>query len=82
MIEHGFLSFGSLLREKMEELDADEASEELLAIDPVERLRLDARQAVMAEQDGPMPRNGHQVYLDKPTPTVAPPGQRHLNILH
>lgn len=82
MIEHGLLSFGSLLREKMDELDADETSQELLAIDPVERLRLDARQAVMAEQDGPMQRSGHQAYLDKPASPVAPPGQRHLNILY
>lgn len=82
MIEHGLLSFGSLLREKLDELDADESEQDELACDPVERLRLDAKHAVLADHGAPLPRGGHQAYIEQPTPPVAPPGQRHLNILH
>ncbi|MEQ1692106.1 MAG: hypothetical protein ABMA00_12530 [Gemmatimonas sp.] len=69
--------FGALLREKLAELDADETAHAVLEDDPVERLRLDARQAVLAEQV-PMPRGGHQAYV---TPLVEEPKKRHLNIL-
>lgn len=82
MSEPGTESFGLLLREKMAELDADEASQLALVSDPVERLRLDARQVVLAEQLGPMPRSGHQVYVTPAAPAAAEPGQRHLNILY
>jgi hypothetical protein len=82
MIEHGLLSFGSLLQEKLDELEADESSQDVLECDPVERLRLDAKYAVLAARGSPMPRGGHQAYIDPPSPPAAPPGQRHLNILH
>lgn len=76
-------SFDSLLREKLDELDADEALTEANRYDPVERLRLDARQAVLSTHDGPLPRGGHQGYVDPPAPPPPPPpGQRHLNILY
>ncbi len=73
-------SFGMLLREKLAELDVDEACHVIVDDDPVERLRLDARQAVLAEGSGPMPRSGHQVYAPLPPATDAPRA-RHLNLL-
>ena len=76
-------SFGVLLRDKLAERDADEASTALVLVDdPVERLCLDARQAVLSEQLGPMPRNGHQVYVAPPAAPPVDTGQRHLNILY
>jgi hypothetical protein len=80
--ERGAESFGLLLREKMAELDADEATTLALEYDPVERLRLDARQVVLAEHVGPMPRSGHQAYVAPVAPAAPAPGQRHLNILY
>ena len=82
MTEVALESFGVLLREKLAELDADEAPHGFVEDDPVERLRLDARQAVLAEQHGPMPRGGHQAYVTPPAPPVEEPRQRHLNILY
>lgn len=76
-------SFGVLLREKLAELDADETESPLVIDDdPVERLRLDARQAVLAEHPGPLPRSGHQAYVAPPTPPAVEPGQRHLNLMY
>jgi hypothetical protein len=75
-------SFGVLLREKLAELDADETTTPLVIDnDPVERLRLDARQAVRADRGGPMPRSGHQAYVAAPPPPVEL-GQRHLDIVY
>jgi hypothetical protein len=82
MTELAHESFGVLLREKLAELDADDAPPLQLVDDPVERLSLDARQAVLSEQQGPMPRGGHQAYVAAPPPPTAEPGQRHLNILY
>lgn len=74
--------FGALLREKLAELDADETPHAVVVDDdPVERLRLDTRQAVLAEHLGPMPRNGHQAYIVPPALPPEEPRQRHLNIL-
>lgn len=73
--------FGVLLREKLAELDADETTAPLVIDDdPIERLRLDARQAVLSDHQGPMTRNGRQAYAPPaPLPTVEP-GQRHLDL--
>ena len=75
-------SFGTVLREKLAELDADEQSTGVIAtLDPIERLSLDARQVVNDDDLGPMPRPGHQAYIT--IPAFAPPdlGHRHLNLL-
>jgi ABC-type taurine transport system ATPase subunit len=71
-------SFDALLREKMAELDADEASHLLITDDPVERLRLDARQVVLA--DAPMPRPGHQAYRHPPVSPSAEASPRRLDL--
>lgn len=76
-------SFGVLLRDKLAELDADEASTGVVVLDdPIERLRLDARQAILAQQQGPMARNGHQAYVTPSAPPTGESGRRHLNILY
>lgn len=82
MNEVALETFGVLLREKLAELDADEAPHMFVEDDPVERLRMDARQAVLAGQPGPMPRSGHQAYVTPPTPAAEEPRRRHLNILY
>lgn len=83
MIEHGLLSFGSLLREKLDELDADESNQDALECDPIERLRLDAKQAVLAASGGPLQQGGgHQIYVNQSATPAESPKQRHLNILH
>lgn len=81
MSEHQIESFDVLLREKMAELDADEAPPVAVEDDPVERLALDASRSVRAVQLGPMPRGGHQVYSAEPAPPPVPAGQRHLNLV-
>ena len=73
-------SFGALLREKMAELDADEASHLLITDDPVERLRLDARQVVLADVNTPMPRPGHQAYTHPPVSQPAEGSPRRLDL--
>jgi hypothetical protein len=73
-------SFGVLLREKMAELDADEASHLLIADDPVERLRLDARQVVLSDDSAPMPRPGHRAYTHPPVSGTAEPSPRRLDL--
>jgi hypothetical protein len=80
-VSTGAESFGVLLREKLAELEADEAPPVFVADDPVERLGLDARQAVMVDHAGPMPRGGAQAYVTPPAPPAEQPRQRHLNIL-
>lgn len=72
-------SFGVLLREKMAELDADESSHLVIEDDPVERLRLDARQVVLAD-DEPMPRAGHQAYINQPVPSDDDGAPRRLDL--
>ena len=73
-------SFGVLLREKLAELDADESSHLLIADDPVERLRLDARQVVLADDGARMPRPGHQAYTHPPVSPSAEPSPRRLDL--
>lgn len=82
MTELGLLTFDSLLREKMEELDADDVTQAELAVDPIERLRFKAKQAVLADHEGPMVRSGHAAYVESMEAPVTPPGKRHLNLLH
>ena len=72
-------SFGVLLREKLAELDADESSHLLIADDPVERLRLDARQVVLADDGARMTRPGHEAYT-RPVPQPAEPSPRRLDL--
>lgn len=82
MTDQAIESFGILLRDKLAELDAEDSPTALVVDDdPVERLRLDARDSIRAELHGPMPRGGHQVYITPPAPPAAEPGRRHLNIL-
>jgi len=73
-------SFGVLLREKMAELDADESSHLLMIDDPVERLRLDARQVVLSDDGARMTRPGHQAYTHPPVPQPAEPSPRRLDL--
>ena len=80
MTEHAVESFDVLLREKLAELDAEEAPPAFVEDDPVDRLRLEARQSVLQDAQGPMPRGGHQVYVTPQSPP-ADSGKRHLNLL-
>lgn len=73
-------SFGALLREKMAELDADETSHLLITDDPVERLRLDARQVILSDDGARMSRPGHQAYTHPPVPAAAEPSPRRLDL--
>ena len=81
MSESPIASFGMLLRDKIAELDENEVSCLAVENDPVERLRLGARQAVLAGQHGPMTRSGHQAYVIPSPPIPVEPEQRHLNIV-
>ncbi len=66
-------SFDGLLRDKLAELDADERELPIATDDPlVERLRLDAKHRVLAQQGGQLQRQGHQVYLSTPETPVQP----------
>lgn len=73
-------AFGVVLREKLAELDADEAREAWLANDPIERFRLATQAAVLSEQGGMLPRAGHHAYSSKPEVESAP-AARQLDIL-
>lgn len=73
-------SFGLLLREKLAELDADESHQLVIEDDPVERLRLDARQVVLADDGTPMPRGGHQAYTNPPASPNDHAGPRRLDL--
>ena len=81
MSESPIASFGVLLRDKIAELDDNEVPPVAVENDPVERLRLGARQVVLAGQHGPMTRSGHQAYAIPSSPVPAEPKQRHLNIV-
>lgn len=72
--------FGALLREKLEELDADEARQAWLEHDPIERLRLATQQAVLADHGNSLPRAGHHAYIKTPQSDLDPK-TRHLDIL-
>ncbi len=80
MIVVGAASFDGLLRDKLAELDADEREPLLSADDAlVERLRLDAKHTVLAQEGGQLQRPGHQVYMSTPEP-LAEPGHRQLDV--
>ena len=81
MNESPIASFGVLLRDKIAELDDNEVPHVAVENDPVERLRLGARQVVRAGQHGLMTRSGHQAYVIPSSPVPAEPKQRHLNIV-
>jgi len=72
--------FGALLREKLEELDADEARQAWLAHDPIERFRLATQQVLLADHGNVMPRAGHHAYINPPQDD-AEPKTRQLDIL-
>ncbi len=73
-------SFDGLLRDKLAELDADERALALSAEEQqVERLRLDARQTVLAQEGRPLQRPGHQAYVSPPE-SPAEPGHRQLDV--
>ena len=76
-------AFDTLLREKMAELEqeaAEETGEPVVEDDRVARLGLEAQQAILAVDGGPLPRAGHQAYVTPPAPPVEP-GSQHLNLL-
>lgn len=80
MMVAGEASFDGLLRDKLAELDADERDLALSAADQqVERLRLDARQTVIAQEGRPLARPGHQAYLSLPD-IPAEPGHRPIDV--
>lgn len=64
-------TFDGLLRDKLAELDADERELAVSAEDQqVERLRLGARQTVLAQEGRPLARLGHQAYVSPPESPV------------
>ena len=71
--------FGSLLQEKMDELEADDAAQAALAQDPRERFRLATQHAVLAATGGALPRQGHKAYITKTVQSDGP-DRRHLDI--
>lgn len=80
-METGTATFSTLLREKIAELDADEATHALMLDDPIERLGLEAQQSILAADGTPLPRGGHQAYIHPPTEPQTP-GSRQLNLLY
>ena len=73
-------SFGALLSEKLAELEAADGESRLVIEETaLDRLRLEAQQAVLASEGGPLPRQGHQAYL-VPTSRIEQ-GRRHLSLL-
>lgn len=73
-------AFGMVLREKLAELDADEAREAWLANDPLERFRLATHAVLLSETGGMLPRAGHHAYSSKPE-VESEPAIRQLDIL-
>ena len=76
-------SFDTLLREKIAELDAEDAPPVFVEDDPVERLGLDARQTIHAGAQGPIAKGGKRGYA--PAPAQAAPtedGPKYLNIVY
>ncbi len=75
-------SFGALLSEKLAELEAAEGESWYMAVETaVDRMRLDVQRVVLANEGGPLPRQGHAAYLTTPELSIEP-GQRALNILY
>lgn len=74
-------SFGALLSEKLAELEAAEGEHDLTFQETaLDRLRLEARQSVLAGEGGPLPRQGHQAYL-VPAVSGIEQGRGHLSLL-
>lgn len=71
--------FSLLLRDTMAELAARDGAE--APPDPVERLGLEAQQAILAERGTPLPAGGHRGYT-APTPLPPDPASRTLDIRH
>lgn len=73
-------SFAAVLRDRLAELDADEASAGLLAApDPLDDLRTAALRSILASEGRPLPRQGHAAYVSQPH-AVAPPGPGSVDI--
>lgn len=64
-------TFGILLAETLAEMEAAEIMD-LVPGDAVERLSLEAHQAVVSQTGGPLPRVGGHIYR---TSAVTPPAQ-------
>ena len=58
-------AFSAVLQEKMAELEADDAAQEALARDPLERFRLATQHALLAGGGAPLQRQGHGAYIRK-----------------
>ncbi len=71
--------FGSLLQEKMDELEADDIAQAALAQDPLERFRLATQHAALAGTGGALPRQGHQAYITETVQSEVP-DRRKLDI--
>lgn len=69
-------SFEALLREKLEELDADERS---LEDDPVGQFSAEAHRLLLMEHGGPLPRAGHGAYT-RPLEEQRPAAPHRLDI--
>jgi hypothetical protein len=70
----GLEPFDQLLREKLHELEQDDAAREALLSDPVELLRLAALRALAGGNGHPLPRHGAGGYLTVETDRQpAPP---------
>lgn len=72
--------FGAVLREKLAELDADEAREAWLAHDPIERFRIATQHAALADHGNFAPMQGHHAYTKPPDEGLVP-SPRTLDIL-
>lgn len=74
-------SFGDLLREKIAELDADEAPPVFVPDDPIERLGLDARRCLQLAPPTPRAPQVGNGYADAVVPTPGALTLRHMNIV-
>jgi hypothetical protein len=64
-------TFSAVLQEKIAELEADDAAQEALARDPLERFRLAMQRALFAGGGTPLPRQGHGAYIRQPEKSVG-----------
>lgn len=71
--------FGLLLRDTLAEMAAKDGPE--LPPDPVERLGLEAQQAILAQCGAPLPKGGHRGYTAE-VPLPPEPASRTLDIRH
>ena len=79
MSDDAVAPFGAVLREKLAELDADEAREAWLAHDPIERFRIATQHAAL-DHGSFAPMQGHHAYT-KPPDAGIEPSTRTLDIL-